>query len=73
MSSVIDAARARTSSLVGEVVADGADDVHVVEERRGEREVGGGAAEHPLALAERGLDGVEGDGSDDGEAHGGRA
>ena len=30
----------------------------------------GGAAEHPVALPERGVDGVEGDGSDDGEAHG---
>ena len=32
--------------------------------------MGGGAAEHALALAERRLDGVVGDGSDDCEAHG---
>ena len=33
--------------------------------------MGGGAAEHALALPERGLDRVEGDGTDDGEAHSG--
>ncbi len=48
-----------------------ADGVDLVEEGRREGEVGGGAAEHPIATAERGLDGVEGDGSDDGEGHGG--
>ena len=61
----------RARLLVAEVVADRADDADLVEERRGQREVGGRAAEHPLALAERGLDGVEGDRSDHGEAHGG--
>ena len=44
-------------------------DADLVEERRREREVGGGAAEHPVALPGRGLDGVIGDGSDDSEAH----
>ena len=41
--------------VVAEVVADRADDADLVEERRGEREVDGGAAEHALALAVRGL------------------
>ncbi len=46
---------------LAEIVADGADDVDPIEERGGQREVHGGAAEHPLALPERGLDGVIGD------------
>ena len=65
------AARACTSSCcLAEVVADRADDADLVEERGGQREVHGGAAEHPLALAERRLDGVVGDRSDDGDWHG---
>ena len=55
--------------LVAEVVADRADDVDVGEEARGQREVHGGAAEHPLALAEGRLDRVEGDRSDYSQAH----
>ena len=55
--------------LVAEVGADAADDVNLVEERRREREVRGGAAEHPLALAERRLDRVERDRPDDRDAH----
>ena len=55
--------------LGAEVVADRADRPHLGEEAGGEREVDGGAAEHALALPERGLDGVEGDRSDDGERH----
>ena len=39
--------------LVPEVVADRADRADLVEERRGEAEVGGGAAEHALARPER--------------------
>ena len=42
---------------------------HVIEERRGEGEVGGGAAEHPLAHPERRLHGVEGERPDDRDAH----
>ena len=56
--------------LLAEVIADGADDAHLVEEGRRQREVHGGAAEHPLALAERRLDGVVGDRSDHGDWHG---
>ena len=55
--------------LVPEVVADGPDGAHLVEERRGQREVRGGAAEHALALAERRLDRVVGDRADDRDAH----
>ena len=57
--------------LLAEVVADRADDAGLGEERGGEREVHGRAAEQAVALAGRGLDGVEGDGSDHGERHGG--
>ena len=42
-----------------EVAADDADDAHVREEARGQREVSGGAAQHPLARPERRLDRVE--------------
>ena len=70
----VDAAGAQHVELgLAEVVADRADDADLVEERRGQREMHGGAAEHPLALAERGLDGIEGDGSDDGDGHGAAA
>ena len=65
----VDPVRARTASPRRRSRRRPADHVHVVEEARGEREVGGGAAEHPVALAERRLDGVEGDGSNDGKAH----
>ena len=57
------------SSAVAEVVADRADDADLVEERRRKREVRGGAAEHPLALAERRLDRVERERADDRDAH----
>ena len=56
-------------SGLAEVVADRADHARVVEERRGEREVDRRATEQPVAAAGLGLDGVEGDGSDDGERH----
>ena len=55
--------RQQRVGVVVEVVADRADDADLVEERRGEREVRGGAADHPLASAERRRDGVEGDAS----------
>ena len=60
----------RGEGLLVEVAADRADHADLVEERRGEREVGGGTSEHALALPGRGLDGVIGDGSDHGEGHG---
>ena len=64
------AARAQHVELrLAEVVADRADHAHLVEERRGQREMHGGAAEHPLARAERRLDCIKGDGSDDGDGH----
>jgi hypothetical protein len=56
--------------VVVEVLADGADGADLVEEGGRQREVRRGAAEHPLALPERGLDAIEGDGSDDSDAHG---
>ena len=62
--------RITSSSLLAEVLADRADDAHLVEEGGGQREMHRGAAEHPLALAERRLDGVIGDRSDDGDWHG---
>jgi len=55
--------------LLTEVVTDRADDVNLIEQRRGEREVGGRSAEHPRTLAERRLDGIEGDRTDDRDAH----
>ena len=62
MSSVSDAAALQHLELLGaEVVADRADRAHLGEEAGGEGEVDGGAAEHPLALPERGLDRVKGD------------
>ena len=67
---VVDRRAARLQHLelgLAEVVTDRPDDPHRVEERGGEREVGGGAAQHSLALAERRLDGVEGDRSNDGD------
>src|SRR5688572_3487524 len=42
-----------------EVLADVGDDAHLSEERRGDREVGGGAADHAIGLAKRGFDRVE--------------
>ena len=67
----VDPARAQELDvLVGEVVADRADDVHVGEHARREREVNRGAAEHAVALPERGPHGVESDGADDGQRHG---
>jgi hypothetical protein len=58
--------------VVAEVVADRADDVHVREEARGQREVHGGAAEHALALAKGRFDRVERDGSNDCQGHAAR-
>ena len=55
--------------LLAEVVADGPDHAGLGEERGGEREVHGGAAQQAVALAGLGLDGVKGDGSDHGERH----
>ena len=55
--------------LVAEVVADRADDPDLGEEARREREVDRRSSQHPLALAERRADAVEGDRSDDGERH----
>ena len=70
----LDAASAQHLELVlAEVVADRPDDADVGEEARGEREMHGGAAQHPLALAERRAHGVEGDRSDDGQGHRGAA
>ena len=67
----VDAALAHHVELgLAEVLADRADDADLVEERGGQREVHGGAAEHPLALAERRLDGVVGDRADHGDWHG---
>ena len=70
MSVDVDAAAAHhLELLLAEVVADRPDDAHVVEERGRQREMDGGAAEHPLALPERRLDGVIGDRSDHGDGH----
>ncbi len=55
--------------LLAEVLPDRPDHAHVVEEGGGQGEVDGGAAEHPLALAEGRLDGVIGDRSDHGDGH----
>ncbi len=50
----VDAARREHLKVLRvEVIADRPDDAHVVKQARREREVDGGAAEHPLALAER--------------------
>ena len=66
-----DAVRLEHADLVRpEVVADRSDDADVGEEARREGEMARRTAEHPLALAERGPHGVEGDGSDDGQGHG---
>src|SRR4051812_33184862 len=65
-----DPARVQRGVLhLAEVVAHGADDARLVEERRGEREVHRRAAQQPVAPAGLGLDGVEGDGPDDRERH----
>ena len=44
-----------------EVVADDRHDAHLGEERRGNREVGGGAADNAIRFAERSFDGIERD------------
>ena len=46
------------AGVLAEVVADGPDDVHLVEEGRCQREMRRGSAEHPLAPPERRRDGV---------------
>jgi hypothetical protein len=58
--------------VVAEVVADRPHHAHVGEEAGGEREVNCGAAEHALALPERGLHRVERDRTDDDQAHAAR-
>ena len=64
---VLDVARLDAASMqhlelvLAEVVADRPDDADVGEEARGEREMHGGAAQHPVALAEGRAHGVEGD------------
>ena len=68
-STLIPRAANTASSLLAEVVADDAHHRDVGEEARREREVGRRSAEHPFALSERGLERVEGDGSDDGDGH----
>ena len=55
--------------LLAEVIADRAHHAYVREVARREREVHGGTTEHALALAKRGLDGVEGNRADHYEAH----
>jgi len=66
----VDVAAVQDGVLVGaEVVADRADDANLVEERGGEREMDGSAAEHALAPAVRGLHGVIGNRSDNGDTH----
>ncbi len=66
-----DPVRLEDADLVrAEIVADRADDADIGEEARRQREMARGAAEHALALPERGPNGVEGDRSDDGQGHG---
>ncbi len=66
----VDAAAAHHVELgLAEVLPDRTDHAHLVEERCGQREVDGRAAEHPLALPERRLDGVEGDRSNHRDRH----
>ena len=66
----VDAARPEYCVLVlAEVVADGTDHVDGVEERRRQREVDGGAAEHLLPGAERGFHRVERDRAYDRDRH----
>src|ERR1019366_9405007 len=61
----VHAAAAHASEpLLAEVLADRPHHAHVLEEGGGQREMHRGPPEHPLALAERGLDGVIGDWSD---------
>ena len=55
--------------LCSEVVAHRSHHVDIVEERCGQREVHGGATEHPLATAERRLDRVERDRAYDRQRH----
>jgi hypothetical protein len=66
----IDAAATEHVELgFAEVLADRPDYPHDVEERGGEGEMHGSPAEHPLALPERGLNGVKRDRSDNGDGH----
>ena len=55
---------------LGEVVTDRADHADIGEEAGSERKMDGGAAEHLLALAERRMDGIEGDRADNGQRQG---
>jgi hypothetical protein len=57
--------------LVGEIVAHWADDAHLGEEARRQREVDRRAAEHSLPLAEGRANAVESDRSDRGQGHSG--
>ena len=52
---------------VTEVVADRAHHTHVGEEARGQAEVDGGTAQHPIALPEWGANGIERDAANDGQ------
>ena len=54
---------------LAEVVSDRADHAGLGEERGGEREVHGSAAQQAIALAGVRLDSVESDGTDHGERH----
>jgi hypothetical protein len=68
----VDAATVQDRVLVlTEVISHRPHDAHVAEEARCEREVHGGAAEHPLPFSEGRLDRVERDRSDYHEAHSG--
>ena len=66
----VDALGVEAVELVrAEVVADDADDAHVREHARRDREVRRGTAEDALAAAERRLERVERDRADDGDGH----
>ena len=66
----VDPARLEDGELLGaEVVADHADNPHVGEEARRQREVRRRTAEDAFTSSERRLDGVERDGADDGDGH----
>ena len=72
---VLDAARVDAARgehvfvLGGEIVAHDGDDAHLGEVAGGEREIGGRAAENLLALAEGGLEGIEGHRADYEDRH----
>ncbi len=55
--------------LVGEVLADDGDELHVREKRCGDGEVGRASADDFLRFTERGFDRVECDAADDENGH----